>query len=301
MATAGTGGIYYPLGGALASRLSVLDPSRRYTAEVTGGSVENVNRLQRGEVDLALAIGTTLHEAYRGGQDFPAPLSDLRVVAPLYPNATHVLVAGGSPLRSVADLRDQRVSVGPPGSGTEQLARQLLSAHGLDYGAVEEEHLSFAESSAALRDGALDAAILSVGYPASAVLEAATATRVRLLPITGPAADRLVADRPYYFRDTIPAGAYPGMEGAVPTLSVRNWVVATERLEGEVVRLLLETLTDDAERDRLARVNDIARQIDPDALASAPIPLHSAAEAWLREPRESSRPAVAGSTAGEKR
>lgn len=289
VATAGTGGIYYPLGGALASRLSVLDSARRYTAEVTGGSVENVNRVHRGEVDLALAIGTTVYEAHRGGQDFETALSDLRVVAPLYPNATHVLVAAGSSIDSVSDLRGRRVSVGPPGSGTEQLARQLLAAHGLGYGEVREEHLSFAESSAALRDGALDAAILSVGYPASAVLEAGTSTDIRLLPIAGAAADRLVEERPYYFRDTIPAGIYPGVDEPVPTLSVRNWIVATERLEAEVVELVLRILTDEAERDRLAQVNDIARQIDSDALGSAPVPLHPAAAAWLRE-REAGRP-----------
>lgn len=282
VATAGTGGIYYPLGGALASHLSLRDPGRQFTAEVTGGSVENINRLRRGEVDLAMVMGITMYEAHEGGTGFERPVPELRVVAPLYPNLTHVLVRADAPLRAVSDLGGRRVSVGPPGSGTEQLARQLLAAHGLGYDDLEERFLSFAESSAALRDGAIDAAILSVGYPASAVLEATTTAGVRLLPVDAATVDALAADHPYYFADTIPAGVYPGVAEPVPTLAVMNWIVAMESLEGEVVRGLLDILADPEARADLERVNDIVRQIDVASLARAPIPLHPAAAAWRR-------------------
>ncbi len=274
--TGGTGGIYYPLGGALASLLSAADPGRRYTAEVTGASVENVNRLRNGQIGIGMAIGTTVHEAYHGGTDFPDPHTELRILAPLYPNYTHVLVRRGVDSRSIAELKGRRVSVGPAGGGTEQLARQLLEAHGLSAGDVDARYLSFSESSAALRDGSIDAAVISVGYPAAAVLEAATQGSARLLPIDGAGAEALLRAHPYYRRGTIPAGAYPGVDTDVPTVTVMNWVIANASLPDDVADHLLDIL--EHRRDELIRVHDIARQIDLSAIDGAPIPLHPAIE-----------------------
>ncbi len=120
MGTAGTGGIYYPLGGAIASRLSLADSNHRYTAEVTGGSVENVNRIANGEMDFGFAMAPAVFEAYTGGRDFAEALDHLRVIAPLYPNLTHVLVPKNSDATSIADLRGRRVSVGAPASLPER-------------------------------------------------------------------------------------------------------------------------------------------------------------------------------------
>lgn len=278
--TGGTGGVYYPLGGALASRLSVADSSRQYTAEVTGGSVENVNRIAAGQIDLGFVLSVTAFEAFNGGADFDTPQAHLRVVAPLYANLTHVLVSASSPARSVADLAGRRVSVGSAGSGTEQVSRQILEVYGLTYDDIDPRYLSFTESSAALRDGAIDAAILSVGIPAAAVLEVTTTAAVRLLPIGGEAMDELRRRYPYYSAGEIPADAYPGMSGSVPTAAMMNWIVATEDLEDEVVVALLNILGPD--RVSLEQVHEMARQIDLARLSDAPIPLHPATEAYLR-------------------
>jgi uncharacterized protein len=277
--TAGTGGVYYPLGGAIANRLDAADPARRYTAEVTGGSVENIQRIHNGEMDLAFTIATSAYEAYIGGEDFPEPVRELRVVAPLYPNLTHILVPGRSDVTSVADLRGRRVSVGAAGSGTEQVARHVLEAYALTYEDVDERFLSFTESAAALADGAIDAAILSVGYPASAALEATTTGGARLLSIDAEHAEALRQMFPFYAPDIIPAGVYRGQDDVVPTVSVMNWVVAREDLAPAVAASVIQLL--ETERDALARTAAIAAQIDLGRLANAPIPLHSAAEAWL--------------------
>ncbi|MFQ5742305.1 MAG: TAXI family TRAP transporter solute-binding subunit [Acidobacteriota bacterium] len=279
--TGGTGGIYYPLGGALAANLSLADPTRRYTAEVTGGSVENINRIADGEIDLGFSMSTTVEAAYNGSNDSRRPLAELRIVAPLYPNVAHVLVRAGLAASSLAELRGRRVSVGSAGSGTEQFARQLLAAAGLDYTQVSERFLSFSESSSALRDGAIDAAIFSVGYPASAVLEATTNASIRLLPVDGEALAELLQRYPSYRKASIPAGTYPGMKEDLPTVAMLNWIVARDSLDGTVVRLLLDILLE--KRQALVRVNEIARQIDLDALRSAPIPLHPAARSWIDE------------------
>ena len=280
LGTAGTGGVYYPLGGAIASRLSVADSTRQYTAEVSGGSVENVNRLSSGQMDLGIVMALTAYQAQTGTGDFEQAISGLRAVAPLYPNLTHIMVPGDSPARTVADFAGLRVSVGTAGSGTEQLSRELLEAHGLTYEDIQPRYLSFGESSAAIRDGAIDAAILSVGYPAAAVLEASPTGRIRLLGVVPDIMEQMIADHPYYSVGEIPAGAYPGVDQVVLNPAVMNWIVGMDSLDGDVVTSLLDIFQND--RASLEQVHDMARQIDLRLLSTPPIPLHPAAEAWLQ-------------------
>ena len=278
LGTAGTGGIYYPLGGAVASRLSLKATGRQVTAEVTGGSVENINRLRSGEMDLAFALPVTMWAAYNGEDPYEQPVSDLRILAPLYDNVSHVMVIPDPSLQDISDLRGKRVSVGPPGSGTEQIARDLLAVHGLTYDDVEVRYLSFAESAAALKDRAIEGALISVGYPASSVLDATTTGGIRLLPVAPEKVEELRRQHPYYAVGTIPADAYPGLEGPVPTLALTNWVVAMASLDDVVVTDLLDIFAD--ERPQLANVHHQATQIDLARLDTAPIPVHPAVDAW---------------------
>lgn len=280
--TGGTGGIYYPLGGALASRLSLADSTRQYTAEVTGGSVENVNRVASGEMDMGMSISLTVHRAYHGGDDNPSLKTNLRLLAPLYPNVTHILVASNSSITTLDQLRGRAVSVGPPGSGTEQVARIILEAHGVSYDDVEVRYLSFTESADALRDGAIDAAIVSAGYPASAVLDVLTRRAARLIALNPEVQATLVERYPYFDDGLIPAMAYPQMEQAVPTLVTLNWIVGRDDTDPEIVQLLLSTIRDS--RDWLVQVNAIGSQIDLRRLSGrTPIPVHDAAAAWAAE------------------
>jgi TRAP transporter TAXI family solute receptor len=261
--------------------MSLADTLRQFTAEVTGGSVENVNRIVAGQIDLGFALAVTAFEAYNGSEDFPVPARGLRIVAPLYANLTHVLVRGSSPASSLSDFRGRRISVVSAGSGTEQVSEQLLSNHGLSYDEVDVRYLTFSESAAALRDGAIDAAILSVGYPAAAVLEATTTGGVRLLGIDAERAAVLREQHPYYSPGEVPAGAYPGVSEAIPTVAMMNWIVADETLDDDVVVALLNIL--DTDRVSLEQVHEMAQQIDLGRLADAPIPLHPATERWRAE------------------
>jgi TRAP transporter TAXI family solute receptor len=281
LGTGGTGGVYYPLGGALASRLSLGDSVRQFTAEVTGGSVENVNRIVAGQIDLGFSLAVTAYQAYNGSEAFPAGAEGLRILAPMYANVTHVLVTGSSTAATIADFRGQRVSVGSAGSGTEQISKQLLELHGLAYDDIRPQYLTFSESAAALRDGAIDAAIFSVGYPAAAVLEATTTGDVRLIGIEPERIAALRVDHPYYSVGEIPAGAYPGVEATISTVAMMNWLVADETLSDEVVSGLLNILASD--RVSLEQVHEMAEQIDLARLNEAPIPLHATAEAWRSE------------------
>jgi len=279
LGTAGTGGIYYPLGGAITSLLSVEDTQRQFTAEVTGGSVENVNRLREGQIDLGFALAVSIYEAFHGGEDYKEPFESLRVVAPLYPNMVHVLVPRGSTANSLADLVGARISVGSAGSGTEEVARQLLGVYGMDYDDVDARFLTFSESAASLRDAAIDAAIISVGFPAAAVLEATTTGGARLLSFEMDRVEALQERYPYYTLGRIPVGAYPGIESDVVTVGMMNWIVAREGLDEGVVTRLLDILKD--QKESLEQVHEMARQIETSALRDAPIPLHPATERWM--------------------
>ena len=279
LGTAGTGGIYYPLGGAITSLLSVGDSLRQYTAEVTGGSVENVNRLREGQIDLGFALAVSIFEAYHGGEDYGEPFESLRIVAPLYANMVHVLVPRGSRANSLGELAGGRISVGAAGSGTEEVARQLLGVYGLSYEDIDARFLTFSESSASLRDGAIDAAIISVGYPAAAVLEATTTGGARLLSFEPERVEALQKLYPYYSPGFIPASTYPGVESDINTVAMMNWIVAGESLEDEVVVQLLDILRD--HKESLEQVHEMAGQIDLEELRDAPILLHPATEAWL--------------------
>lgn len=279
LGTAGTGGIYYPLGGAMAARMSLNDPLRQFTAEVSGGSVENVNRLRARQTDLAFATGNTVFEAATGGQDYAEAVEDLRILAPLYPNMTHILVSRGSTATSVSDLAGGRVSVGAAGSGTEQMSRQILEAYGLGYDDVQPQYLTFNESATALKDGAIDAAIISVGYPAAAVLEATTTGGARLLAMEPDRVQFLRERYPYFITGEIPGGIYPGADEPLETAAIMNWVIGMADLPEQVVDGVLRLLTDD--REALAQVHEMVDQIEMASLREAPIRLHHVTQNWV--------------------
>ncbi len=276
--TGAAGGIYYALGGALAGLLSLADSTRAYTTEVTAGAAENVNRISAGQIDLAFSTTNTIHEAYFGGPDFGEPMDDLRIVAPLYPNFTHVLVSAETEARSVSDFGGLRVSVGAPGSGTEQMSRRILEVHGLTYDDVDARYLTLTESAAALKDRAIDAALISAGYPLAAVREATAAGGVGMISIEPDRLQELMDRYPYFDAGEIPAGTYPGVDEPVQAAVLLNWVVAPERLSNDVVRGVLTVLTE--ERMNLERVHNMVQQIDLDHLQDSPIPLHPGTEQW---------------------
>ncbi len=278
LGTAGTGGIYYPLGGVIASLLTQADENQIFNAEVTGGAVENINRIRAGQMELAFATANTVYDAYFGSPEFNGTVPDLRVVAPLYPNPTHILVAEGSEAQSIEDFRGLRVSVGAPGSGTEQISKRILEAHGLTYQDVDVRYLSFNESASALRDRAIDAAIISVGYPAAAILEATATGGARLLPITPSRITQLIDLYPYFGRGEIPGGIYPGLDEPISTAIVLNWIVASETLPNNIVINVLNLIAND--RQALENVSIMAREIDLAFLEDAPIPVHPGVEQW---------------------
>ncbi|BBI59718.1 hypothetical protein HSBAA_10240 [Vreelandella sulfidaeris] len=164
IATGGTGGVYYPIGGGFAEMINNHIEGAQATAEVTGASVENMGLIMRGDADLALALADTVYQAYNGSGDFEGrQIENIRALASVYPNAVQLVTLAESDIESIADLEGKRVSVGAPGSGTELNARALLEANGVSYEDFTPQRLNFNETADAIRDGDIDAGFWSVG------------------------------------------------------------------------------------------------------------------------------------------
>jgi TRAP transporter TAXI family solute receptor len=283
IATGGTGGVYYVLGGALARALSRDVPALEATAEVTSASVENLQFVAQGTADVAFTLADTAADAAKGRGRFERPLP-LRALAVLYTNATHIVVPAEAPVRAVGDLRGRRVSTGAPNSGTEVIAERVLRAAGIDPRAdLARERLGFGESVAALKDGRIDAFFASAGVPAAAVLDAAATPGFQARLVSDAhLVERLVAEHgPLYSSVTIPAGAYPGL-GSVEVSAVRNLLVVREDMPADLAYAITRTLFE--KKDELAAAHPAARELSARAGAeSAVMEYHSGAARYYEE------------------
>ncbi len=283
IATGGTGGVYFPIGGGLAELINAWIEGYSASAEVTGGSVENVGLVARGDADFAISLADTAQQAHAGTGRFQAqPLPMLRGVAGLYGNLVQIVAIHGSGVESLADMRGRRVSVGAPGSGTEVNARAILDTAGPGYAAVQAQRLNFNESADALRNGDIDAGFWSVAVPTSSILNLATHRPVRLIGLTQPQIAAAIAADPAFHPATIPSGVYPGINEAVNTLGVANILVVSEDLPEALVYEVTKVLFTQVEQ--LAAIHPAAGQISIEyTLESMPIPLHPGAIRYLQE------------------
>lgn len=288
IATGGTGGVYYPLGGALARLIGEHVPGVEATAEVTAASVDNLKFLQRGEADLAFTLADTLAEAVAGQGAFaeagPVPA---RALAVLYSNATQVVARPGIGVERLRDLRGRVVSTGAPGSGTEALALRLLAAAGLDAERdIRRQSLAVAASVDAYKDGKLEAFFWSGGLPTAALLDLAhSAGGLRLLPCDDLLPGLQQRFGPTLYRSlTIARDTYRGLSADVPSIAVANVLVVRadfpEDLAEAITRLLFERQAE------LASVHAEARHIDVrTAQEGSPAPFHPGAERYYTQRR----------------
>ncbi len=283
LATAGTGGVYYVLGGSIAELWSRELPQYDFVAEVTGGSVENLSLLLGGDVQVAFSMGTNAHQLYNATGSFSErePAQILALTA-LYPNVLHLVTLEGTGVESLADLVGRRVSVGAPGSGTEVAARTLLEGNGISYDDFRPQRLNFNETASALRDGNIDAGFLSAGPPTSAIMDLATVRPMRLVAIREAEVANTAALDPTVSADLFLSGTYPGQELEVETLSTPNLLVVRADMSEELVYDLIRTLF--AVQTELAGVHPAARHISAEyTLEASPIPLHPGAVRFLEE------------------
>lgn len=283
IATGGTAGVYYPLGGAIAEILNKNIPGMNATAQSTGASVANINLLKDKKVELALVQNDIAYYALNGTEMFKdKKVAALRGVSTLYPETIQIVVRDDSSIKSVNDLKGKKVAVGSIGSGTEANARQILEIHGITYGDLNPQYLSFGEAANGLKDGNVDAAFVTAGYPTAAIQDIAFQNKVRLIPIQPDKADALIKKYPFYAKQIVKANAYPGQTVDIPTVAVKAMLVVPESLDADIVYKLTKAIYSNT--DRLKAAHKLGESITKEtATEGMPIPLHPGAEKYFKE------------------
>ena len=225
IATGGTGGTYYPLGGMLAQLISnkaTVDGKKiSATAEAAGASVGNAKLLGNKEIESAFVAADILDAAYNGqGQFAGAPIKNLRALGALYPETVQLITRADFNINSVRDLKGKSISSGAPGSGQYQLLTDLLKVHGMSRTDVKEDLSSFTQAVDKIKDGNLHATLITAGVPTSAVTDFAQSHALKVIALSGPEIAELQRQQPYYARVPLPANTYKGQTAAVDTLAV---------------------------------------------------------------------------------
>jgi uncharacterized protein len=285
IATGGTGGVYYPVGGGYAQIIDQFVDGYTAAVEVTNASVENVALISRGDSDIALVLADTALAAYDGtgrfgeGGELPQ-LANLRAITIAYTNAVHIITLADSGIESLADLRGRRVSVGAPGSGTEVSAETILNANGITYDDIDVQRLSVNETADALRDGAIDAGFWSGGVPTGGVLSLAETRQIRLVPITAEEAANVQAADSTFITYSFPAGAYRGID-ETSSVGTPNLIVVAAEMDEELAYEFTKNLF---EHIRIVQaIHPSANETVPEIAVDSPIPLHAGAIRYFEE------------------
>ncbi len=281
IATGGTAGTYFPLGGALAqaaSKSGVL----RATAETSNAAVSNANLLSKGDIEMALLQNDVGFWAYNGQNMFQKPVKNLRAVLSLYPEDVHLVVTKKSGIKSIVDLKGKRVSVGAPGSGTEADVQAMLQSVGLTYKDLTADRLDYATTASRFKDEQIDAGFLVTGYPSPAIMDIATTKDITLVQFDKAFMDKLNKAHPYFVPSKIPAGTYKGIDTDTMVPAVMAFVATHDKVSDKVVYEFLKGVFDNLSDIHAAHAKgkNITLQ---NALLGFTVPLHPGAAKFYKE------------------
>ena len=253
------------------------------TVQATAGSVQNLRLLEAGDGELAFTLGDSLAEAWAGNKeaDFDVPFTTIRAIARIYPNFIQIVASNRSGIKTLADLKGKRVSVGAEGSGTALNAAAIFKAAGFTFDDLAKvDHTPFASSVRLVEQGSLDATLQSAGLGVESIRHLLASGQSTLIPI--PAEVVAKVGSPVYVPATIPAHTYEGQPADVPTASVPNFLVNRAGVSDEVAYLMTKSLFEHL--DQLVETHPAAKDISVNAAATGlPVPLHPGAERYYRE------------------
>src|SRR5437868_873762 len=232
--TGGTSGVYYPLGVALGNAIGRAIPGSKTSVQATKASVENLNLLQAGRGEIAFTLGDSLSDAWKGNEEagFKTPLKKLRGIAAIYPNYIQIVARADAGIKTLADLKGKKISVGAPKSGTELNARAILGAAGITYKDFSKvEYLSFAESVELMKNRQLDVTLQSAGLGVASLRDLAAAMDIVVVAVP-PDVIKKVND-PAYIATVIPANTYKGQAADVPAAAVQNYLVTHDGVSND--------------------------------------------------------------------
>lgn len=280
--TGGTSGVYYPLGVALSEIYAEGIEGARTQVQATKASVENLNLLQQRKGELAFSLGDSVKAGWDGEQEagFPAPLTDLRAIAAIYPNYVQIVASAESGITTLEELKGRSISVGAPASGTELNARAIFAAAGMSYQDMGKvEYLPFAESGELIKNRQLDSTLQSAGLGVAFLKDLSATMDVNIVAIPADVVDSIGAP---YVASVIPAGTYDGQDEDIATAAIGNILVTHSGVSDDLAYQMTKLLFDNL--DRLRSAHSAANSIDPArALEGLSIPLHPGAERYYRE------------------
>jgi TRAP transporter TAXI family solute receptor len=284
--TGGTGGVYYPLGGGLANVLSKNLPGVQATAEVTGGSVDNLKLIGSGQSELGFSMADAALDALNGEDKFKSGKIPVRTLMVLYPNRMHVVTIEGTGIEKMADLKGKRVSTGSPGSATEVMAFRVIEAAGLDKDKdMRRERLGVAESVNAIKDRKIDAFFWVGGLPTAAVtdLGATPGVKIKLIDHADLVGKMSAKYGALYAASVIPAKTYPGQDQDNPITVVWNILVTNDKLPDDLAYTIVKTIFD--KKADLVAVHREAEAIDYKSQVkdNSPVPWHPGALKYFSE------------------
>jgi TRAP transporter TAXI family solute receptor len=282
-ATGGTSGTYYPLGGAIASVWNATYDNVNVTIQPAGASVENINRVSSGEVDIVLAMNNIADQAFKGeGESFPNKLENFKAVGVVYPEVMHIVTTQDTGIESIADLKGKTINPGPPGSGTYVTALAILEAYGIGPDDFKSRPGSFSDAVAGLKDGNLDAGFAVVSFPASAVTEIATSNPVKILEVTGDGFDKLKESVPFAAQFPITGGVYNGQDEDATTVALQAVMYVRDDLDEDLVYNLTKTLYEETAEIEKGHARGSQISID-NAADGITTPFHPGALKYLEE------------------
>jgi hypothetical protein len=281
--TGGTSGIYYPLGVALSNIYGKALPGTKASVQATKASVENLNLLHAGRGEAGITLGDSLSAAWAGVEEagFKQPLKKLRGISALHTNYVQIVARADSGIRTLADLKGKRISVGAAKSGTELNARAILKAAGLSYADFSKvEYLPYDQSVELLRNKQIDITLQSAGLGNPALRDLANGVDVVFVPVPADAVNK-VGDAAYV-AGKIPANSYKGQTQDTPTAAIQNFLVTHEGVSTETVYTMTKSMFENL--DQLAAAHAAGKAVKLEkAAAGMPIPLHPGAEKYYRE------------------
>lgn len=286
--TAGVTGVYYAVGGAICRLMNKERKQHniRCSVESTGGSVANINSIKAGELDFGMAQSDAQYYAYNGGGAFKetGPYKDLRAVFSLHAEPVTIVARKDSKIQSLADIRGKRFNIGNPGAATNAFSKELIAELGWqmsDFSLVSE--LKADEQAPALCDNKIDAFLYPVGHPASNISDATVTCDGVIIPVVGPAVDRLLAKFPFYARSTIPGGMYKNNPADVGTYGPRATLVTSSKVSPDFVYALVKAVFENF--DEFRKFHPAFANFDPKEMTRAglSVPLHDGAVRYYKE------------------
>lgn len=282
-ATGGTSGTYYSFGGVIANLWNNNIEGLNITAQSTGASAENLRLINRGEAELAFVQNDVMDYAYNGTDMFEGEiLSNFSAILTLYPEVVQIAATKSSGIKSIADMKGKRVSVGDAGSGTEFNAKQILEAYGLTFNDIRKSNLSFKESSDGLQNGTLDACFIVAGVPNAALQELSLSADMTLVPIGNTQIVEIISQYKYYTEVNIPADTYNGVDADTGAIAVKATIAVNNNIPEEEVYNMIKTIFDKQSDLSLAHAKGNELNIE-EAPKGISIPFHPGAVKYYEE------------------